>query len=301
MAHRDPEEQMSNEPSMPWVKVHTRLLDDPRFGRLPDATKARYFMLTMLAGRLDAGGVFYKNGEPLSLEEIAWALHSDVATIQTDLDLLTGCGLMIVNGNGPELTRFMDEQGPSQEEKRAAWRARQNKHRGVTVTCDTPVNNAHKSQESDSESDKESESEDSQSVESTGTDRPVQTSTWMSKAEIINFVGIPAKYKDILDKDPGITPQDLIAELARNYARQGTGKGKVQKPGAITAMNLIKHETPGAEWYEQAAWTRHLPAGILAKLGLCPSEVGKDGEDISCSGYAQNEVTAKVAAFFGGR
>jgi hypothetical protein len=264
---------MSNPPSMPWVKLHTSLLDDSRFARLDDACKCRYFQLLMLAGKLDAGGCFIEHGQELSEEDLAWKLRIQADVMREDLAALSRASLACKNGHGWAIMGFEDEQGPAQADKRAAWRERQNKHRGI-VTSDTSVTHADVTpleSESESESESEEESEEESSVllslsqqKTTDDDQ----SLTVSKSDLLKFIGIPKKYQAGLERDAQIKPQDLLAELARNFARQGTGKGKVGQPGYITALNLSRHEYPSAEWYDRSAWIRHLPDGITQKLGL---------------------------------
>lgn len=127
---------------MPWVKLHTDKLDDPRLAVLDHETQLHYYKLLMLAAELDAGGAIILNGKPLSDEEIAWRLRHAPEEVKASLKSLKRAGLVYLNGHGWEMHGFMDEQGPTQTEKRAAWRDRQNKHRTLakdrtSVTHDT--------------------------------------------------------------------------------------------------------------------------------------------------------------------
>jgi hypothetical protein len=134
-----------------------------------------------------------------------------------------------------------------------------------------PSRESESESESESEVKSESESEDESSVspqEQTAQTTDDDQSLTVSKSDLLRFIGIPKKYQAGLERDAQIKPQDLLAELARNFARQGTGKGKVGQPGWITALNLSRHEYPSAEWYDRSAWIRHLPDGITQKLGL---------------------------------
>jgi hypothetical protein len=136
---------MSSNGGMPWVKLHTSRLNDPRLAVLDDAAQLHYFKLTLLAGELDAGGALVMNGRPLTDSEIAWRIRHDEETVKASLKTLRTAGLALRNGHGWELIGYMDEQGPTQADKRAAWRDRQNKRRGVvtsdkvTVTSDNPI------------------------------------------------------------------------------------------------------------------------------------------------------------------
>jgi hypothetical protein len=259
---------------MPWVKLRTNFLEDIRFARLADSAKCRFFELLMLAGKLDAGGYFFEAGHELTDEELAWKLRLQTDALQSDLAALESASLLHRNGRSWCIPGFEEEQGPAQADKRAAWADRQKKHREghANVTSDNIVTGSNVTlteSESESESDKEKESESIVSLNtSPETTTDDDNSLTLIKTELCKFVGIPAKYYAQLAQDPRIKRIDILAELTRNYARKGQGKGKVGQPGYITAMNLIKHELPPAEWYAQAEWTRYLPDVIQQKCGF---------------------------------
>ena len=125
---------MSNPSQMPWVKLYTRLLDDARIGRLSDSAKWRYIALTLLAGKLDAGGALIEHELELNDEDIAYKLRTDPEIWKADATQLQEYGLLHKNGRGYEIPGFEDEQGPTQADKRAAWKERQDRHRGEK-TC----------------------------------------------------------------------------------------------------------------------------------------------------------------------
>jgi hypothetical protein len=151
---------MTIPPAMPWVKLHTSYLEDSRFARLGDPQKARFFELLMLAGKLDAGGYFIEHGRELSEAEIAWKLRLQAEQLCQDLEALASVELACKNGHGWCLTDFESEQGPTQADKRALWKARQKKHRSHgSVTGDDTVTNADVTP-ADIESDKEEEEEE---------------------------------------------------------------------------------------------------------------------------------------------
>jgi hypothetical protein len=298
---------MSTKATMPYMESPTHIVHDPRYKRLSRSAKASYWELGHLSFRIDGGGTFRIEGEEedqLSIDDIARELNLTSTEMNKDLDELLAAKLIHVNGRGPEICEFRHPvkfqekwraDGAARTEKSRSGKKSSDKLLDDGVTSYTPVTDAYKSQES--ESDKESESEEeSLSVVSGQTDDRSKTLTLLCSLEGISKTNLQL----ILD-DPLIQVQDLLAMLA--YLHDPVSH--CRKPEVLAPKNLLKHEHIGSrrktKYYTSAAWTRHLPAGILAKLGLCPSEAGKDGEDISCSGYTQNEVTAKVAAFFGGR
>jgi hypothetical protein len=119
---------------MPWLKIYTRKLDDARFAKIAPAHLGRWLQLMLLSGKLDAGGCFIENGCQLTMDEIAWKLRCDKAELVKDFEALQSAGLIILNGHGPELSNFMEEQGPSNKEQRKAWKRRQGKHRTLVAT-----------------------------------------------------------------------------------------------------------------------------------------------------------------------
>jgi hypothetical protein len=61
--------------SMPWVKIYTEMIDDPKIGRLNDATKWRFVSLVLLAGECDRDGALISGNESMSVTDIAWRLR----------------------------------------------------------------------------------------------------------------------------------------------------------------------------------------------------------------------------------
>lgn len=292
--------------AMPWVKLWTRLLNNPTFAQMPEPAQLRFFKLLMLAGQCDAGGGFFVNGHQMDEAEIAWNLHDNPELLTPALQLLSDKGFMYQNGRGWEVAGFMDDQGPSTHEKREYWKDRQKAHREkiknivnvdtqltlAPVNVDTGLTDAPRvKSQSQSQSQEKSQSQ-SQSSAEIGNKEPTEADrlTTLTKENICEIVGIPKKYKgntlrSILTQDPTISPVDLLAELARNYGR-GTA---VKNPGMITALNLIKHELPGAEWYLPQAWSANLPAITQEKLAPVISELEKTSEQVNVSGYTHGQ------------
>jgi len=130
--------------SMPWVKLYTEMLDDPKIGRLTAALRWRFVELVLLAGECDAEGYLLKGDEPLTIDDIAWRLRGDPDNLKENMDRLQEAGL-IENQDGVWLiSKFAERQGRSQSEKRKQWREAQQRKRG-------------KDEETDEETDKEDE------------------------------------------------------------------------------------------------------------------------------------------------
>jgi hypothetical protein len=273
--------------AMPWIKMHTTILDDPRLARLDPQTQATYFKLALLAGRCDAGGAFYQDGKQMTDEDIAWSLRmADTKELVKQFKSLTTVGLMINNGHGPELSNFMQYQGPtSHTMSREDWEKRQYKNRGD----DTPRKEPNRNPKGKGKEPKrnrtnsrkvsagvprvrvreESEKRKSQSKLIDSIKRPTDNlSLTISKTFIVENIGIPESQRNQIVADEAIKNADLLAELSRNLARKGEGKGKVKNPSYITALNLLKHEYPAVDWYDLQKWSNHLPDAILENLGV---------------------------------
>ena len=140
--------------SMPWVKLYTEMLDDPKIGRLPDAIKWRFVSLVLLAGECDNDGALqHGDGRPMTEADIAWRLRIDELRCTEELEALLQCGVVELDADVYYLPKFSDRQGRPQSEKRAQWRERQARYRDThetkeSVTRDSRVNNASRVEKS---------------------------------------------------------------------------------------------------------------------------------------------------------
>jgi len=116
--------------SMPWVKIYTEILDDPKIARLGIQTKWRFIELLLVAGECDSEGYIVNGDEPLTIEDIAWRLRTTPEELQPDIDALLGIGIIDIEDDGALLiVNFSQRQGRSQAQKREQWRVRQQKSR----------------------------------------------------------------------------------------------------------------------------------------------------------------------------
>ena len=130
--------------TMPWVKLYTEILDDPKLGRMSDALKWRFIQLILLAGECDQEGLI-----PLYLDDISWRLRIEIDLLKKDLTDLEGYGLITINMTPSDyidsvtVIKFQERQGRTQSAKREQWRDRQQRHRDKDkdVTGDTSVTN----------------------------------------------------------------------------------------------------------------------------------------------------------------
>jgi len=112
--------------SMPWVKMYTELLDDPKLGTLTDSQKWRFIQLILLAGQCDKEGLI-----DMTTKEIAWRLRIDNETMANDLQELQKIGIIEPVDDHWIVCKFAERQGRPQSVKRDQWREAQQRHRGV--------------------------------------------------------------------------------------------------------------------------------------------------------------------------
>lgn len=120
----------------PWIKLATTKIDDARLAMCSDAAQRDYLMLYMLAGRLDADGLFIENGRQLSDDEIAFKIRVKASRLKASIGEMKKSRLIHVNGKGPQIVDYASEQ-QSWREKQDADRERQARHRSVTRDSET--------------------------------------------------------------------------------------------------------------------------------------------------------------------
>ena len=121
---------------MPWIRLYTEMLDDPKLGRLPDSTKWRMCQLFLFAGECDAEGYLVNGTDSLTVEDIAWRLRVDAAELQSDLDQLTDLDIVAFEDGTWMIVKFSERQPRPQSEKRKAWRERKRRQREKDGTPD---------------------------------------------------------------------------------------------------------------------------------------------------------------------
>lgn len=102
---------MSNTP-MPWIKLHTSLLNDERFMEADDAARARYFELLMLCGKYGpmTGELRNSDDSPLRMDEIAWILRTPIADLEKTIAALAIHGLIELRSGLIVLPDFVESQ-----------------------------------------------------------------------------------------------------------------------------------------------------------------------------------------------
>lgn len=110
--------------SMPWVKIYTEILDDPKMMDLSTSAKWRFVQFIALAGEFDMSGLLTDGDNPMSVKKIAWRLRETAETIQGDLDQLKAAGLMSESDGAICVVNFAARQGRPQSERQKQWRER---------------------------------------------------------------------------------------------------------------------------------------------------------------------------------
>ena len=123
--------------SMPWVKVYTEFIDDPKIGRLNDSAKLRFVQLILMAGECDRDGYLMNGDEPLKVEDIAWRLRVDTKQLQADIKALIAGGMLHEEDGTYLVTNFVSRQGRSQDEKRAQWRDSKKRQKESSTPAET--------------------------------------------------------------------------------------------------------------------------------------------------------------------
>ena len=120
---------MTTERGYPWLKLFTAYGEDPRFLRLSDAARARYWDFYILAGKADAGGLILAGEDVATIEDLAFILRRETDQVKAAVEELVNASLLTPEAGGWKVTRFIDEQGPAMSEQRKKWKERQARKR----------------------------------------------------------------------------------------------------------------------------------------------------------------------------
>jgi hypothetical protein len=117
--------------SRPWIKTPVSKLNDARLHFVSVQAQRDYLFMYMLAGQLDQDGLFFENERQLTEKEIAFRINTKPATLMQSIKELKREKLLHINGKGPQILDWGNEQ-INWREKQEAERERQQRHRGVT-------------------------------------------------------------------------------------------------------------------------------------------------------------------------
>lgn len=218
-----------------WLKLFTDLIDEPEFMQLTDKAKAVYFEVYILAGRSDAGGLITSGDKPAKVDQLAWLLRRTANELQSGLDELQSAGLVDLQGGQVTVCRFGNEQGPSQDEKRAQWREWQRESRArargeklpdePNADTDEPDADEHEKQ---TETQTEKEKTQTEQDIKTQTKRVSQTSgksqggvrtDTVSGGGLVSFDAVLKAWIDITGL--AYKPSDAFGDMVKDWQRAG--------------------------------------------------------------------------------
>ena len=253
-----------------WLKLFTDLIDEPEFMQLTDKAKAVYFEVYILAGRSDAGGLITSGDKPAKVDQLAWLLRRTTNELQGGLDELQSAGLVDLQGGQVTVCRFGNEQGPSQDEKRAQWREWQRESRARAKgeklpdepNADADVDESDKQDSKTNEQDLKTDEQDLKpqtkrvSQTSGKSQGGVRTDT-ISGGGLIDSDLVLSVWHDMtgLEFKPGKTFNDMVKDWqsagvtiqnVRDAITQADGKANTPLYLAIPAKNLHAKETAQA-------------------------------------------------------
>lgn len=110
---------------MPWIKLYTELLDDPKLGEMPDQLKLRFIQLLLVAGECDADGCLINGDNAMTIGQLAWRLRINADQLTADIEAIRKTGLLSDCDGALCITNFAKRQGRSQNERRERWRKAQ--------------------------------------------------------------------------------------------------------------------------------------------------------------------------------
>jgi len=129
---------------MPWVKLYTEFLDDPKVGFLSEGAQLLLVKLFLLAGECDAEGYLANGDECLTTEHIAWRLRLAPDVFASRWDELEARGFVDRDDDGALSVRnFQKRQGRSQSDKRELWRRRKARQRENEAGQDSDTDECH--------------------------------------------------------------------------------------------------------------------------------------------------------------
>lgn len=148
-------------PSMPWVKIYTEMLDDPKMSDLEPEEKWLFIELILLAGECDESGMIR-----MTISKIAWRLRENQDSLKLNLNALEAAGLIGIAENGIMVKSFAKRQDRPQSVKQAQWNDAQRRHRAtkksvIDDTSMTPTPVILVEEEEDREEDGDSAASDS--------------------------------------------------------------------------------------------------------------------------------------------
>jgi len=198
---------------MPWVKVYTEMLDDPKLAKINDVIKWRFIELILVAAECDAGGAFIVGDSEMTIDDIAWRLRADKEKLSSDIETLIKSSLLHRDGTILEIPKFADRQGPTQKEKRASWKERQQKRRErVTRESQNPDDTGHALEKRREEKNREEKNREEEVPEQPG-NFAIFDDTFQMKTRISNYTPMVAIKAFEQITAAGATVDDMVKAI----------------------------------------------------------------------------------------
>jgi hypothetical protein len=127
--------------NLPWIKLYTELIDDPKLFELSRQQKWLFVQLLLLAGMLDAEGYLVSSGKPLDPRWIAWRLRWDLQELEDDLQALAQADLVEWDAEQASwlIPSFAQRQARPDDGQRLRWREKKRRQRAKDPEKKQPV------------------------------------------------------------------------------------------------------------------------------------------------------------------
>jgi DnaD/phage-associated family protein len=227
---------------MPWVKLWTEMLDDPKLAELTAAEKWLFVQLILLAGECDRDGDI-----PLTFKQIAWRLR-----LPED-ELISGCkrliGVTLIDTTGDKdvgliirVVSFGKRQDRPQSVKQQQWLTAQRKHREKSsdVIHDTSMTNTLVIPLEEEEEEEEEVEVDKNTAAASACYR-----AYTSEIGVITPMISDAIDLELKDGTPPDYITDAIKEAARNNVRNWAYIAAILKRWKVEGKKTRKRGTSG--------------------------------------------------------
>ncbi len=229
-----------NKPRL-WIKLHTSLLEEPSLFRVSDRAGKRYFMIYILAGRLDTGKAKADGTIQEPLEDLAFHLRCSPEELTADLKELVKVGLVAQAGEFWKIVRFREEQ-PDMAKVREQFRERQARHRGSRKK-----QNQNEEQEPEPEEEPEkNESENKNKNKSESVTNALVTRDTHANTSLSSLSKPAQELQAYWQNATGtLLPRDVIASITQTLSE--AGKFQVTASTAQNDILAVMEKTAGRE------------------------------------------------------
>jgi len=121
-----------------WIKLHTKITDDPDIGAMPLAHVGVWMLLLALAGKIDDRQDDVESGKLDTPGRIAWYLRRDLDELQSALTAFIELGMIRENEGILYIAKYPQYQARSPSASRQAVRKRVQQYRARTRNGVTP-------------------------------------------------------------------------------------------------------------------------------------------------------------------